>query len=105
MAKINNISVYKGEDVLFTFTMSPVVNITGWQIVFTLRRAPTDSTVLATINAQITNGVGGVFTVAMDHAKTNIGAGVYAYDVQRTDPGSDKVLSIGTFTILQEVLY
>lgn len=105
MAQLNDISVYKGEAVLLTFTMTPATDISGWSISFTLKTNQTDSTALISQAAVLTTPASGVFTVTLTHAQTNRTAATYYYDVQRTDSGSEAVLSIGTFTISQEVLY
>ncbi|HYM24440.1 MAG TPA: hypothetical protein VEU08_14590 [Vicinamibacterales bacterium] len=104
MAQLNNIACYRGEAVTLAFTMTPVTDITGWTITFTLKRNQTDPTPILTIAAVITNGPNGTFTVSLTKAQTNMQAGTYQYDIQRTDAGSEAVLSIGTFTITQEVL-
>jgi hypothetical protein len=108
MAQLNNIggtnSPFKGEALTLSFTMTPVTNITGWTITFTLKRAQTDPVAVKTQAAVIVSGPAGTFTVSLLKADTNIKPGTYYYDVQRTDGGSEAVLSIGTFTITQEVL-
>jgi hypothetical protein len=106
MAQANDISVYKGETVTLNFTMTPVVDITGWSIVFTLKKNQTDAAALVTVNATITSGVNGTFAVKLTGGiggQTFRRADTYQYDVQRTDAGFEAVLSIGAFAILQEV--
>lgn len=106
MATTNNITCFKGEAVVFTFTMSPTTDITGWHISFTLKANAPDSVTLLTVAGVITApAASGIFTISMTHAQTNIAVGAYAYDVQRTDSGSEAVLSIGHLNIVQEVLY
>lgn len=111
MSATNNLSCYKGEAVVQPFThvvqgTTTPVDITGWTIVFTLKRRGWDTTALLTIPAQIVSGPAGTYTVSLSHAQTNgLSPDTYAYDIQRTDPGSEVVMSIGTFTITQEVLY
>jgi hypothetical protein len=111
MAATNNLTVYKGETVTQPFahvvedTTTPV-NITGWTIAFTLRYRATDVAALLTVSGQIVSGPAGTYTVSLTHAQTvGLAAGVYAYDIQRTDVGSEAVMSIGRFTVTQEVLY
>jgi hypothetical protein len=106
MATLNDITFYKGEAVALVFTMTPVTNIAGWNISLTLRNNPTDAVPLLTKAATLTTPAAGVFTVALTHAETvALSAANYAYDVQRTDTGSEAVLSIGTLVVAQEVLY
>jgi hypothetical protein len=79
-------------------------DITGWNISLTLKRAATDAAALLTQAATIVSAIGGIYRVTLTKAQTNRQAFQYAYDVQRTDAGSEAVLSIGTFTVQQEVL-
>ena len=58
MATINNISFYRGEDIALVFTMSPVTNITGWTITFSLRNNPNDADpALITVTATLTTPI------------------------------------------------
>lgn len=103
MATINNISLYRGEDRLVQFQMTPSEGITGWTIVCNIKQAYTDTTPLSTTAATILNGPQGIFSVLFSNTMTNITPGNYVYDVQRTDSGQVAVLSIGNLTILPEV--
>jgi hypothetical protein len=106
MAIINNISVYKGEAVTLSFTMSPVVDLTGWRIGLTVKNNQTDTGSIYT--ATTTSGsTGGAFSFNLPSTTTltDLGVGVFAYDVQRTDTGNEAVLSIGNLTVAQEVRY
>lgn len=108
MAITNNISFYKGERVVLDFTMSPVESIAGWTITLTLRDNAADpDPVVLTVAGSIVSAAAGTFRFTLTHAQTlALGANrSYAYDVQRTDSGSECVLSIGLITLLQEVLY
>lgn len=107
MAELNDISCYKGEAVALTFTMTPLTDITGWTIAFTVRNNATDAVALLSKAATLTTPLSGIFTVNLTstETKTTLGTGTFAYDAQRTDPASEAVLSIGTLDIVQEVLY
>jgi len=104
-----NFSIYRGEDVTVTDTMSPATNITGWSLAFTVRKNygdPNPALIAKTVGAgiTITNATNGVFTIAIARADTaSLTPGVYVYDVQRTDAGNETVLTIGYLTILPEV--
>lgn len=104
MAKIQNVECYKGEDILINDQMDPVVDVTGWTIVFTLKASQTAGAALITQPAVIDSGPAGTFHVSLSQAQTLLPAGTYYYDIQRTDAGQHAVLTIGVFTILQEVL-
>jgi hypothetical protein len=91
---------YRGEDVLWIFTMTPVTDITGWAISARVKQTPSDPTPLLTINASLTSPAAGVFTVSLPAASTtSLSAGTYAYDVWRTDGGSAAALALGTLTV------
>lgn len=104
-----NFSVYKGEDVGITDSMSPVTNITGWSLQFTLRRYYGDAAAVLTktigAGITVTDATNGVFKVSIASADTaNLTPGVYVYDVERADAGNRTVLTIGYLNILPEVL-
>lgn len=108
MASVANISFYKGEDVTLTVTMSPVTNITGWTLQFTLRKQYGDTTALITkttgAGITITDAANGVFQVTLASADTvNQELRPYVYDIQRTNAGNRTVLTIGNLTLLPEV--
>lgn len=109
MAERNNLAIYKGETVVQPFqqiiqgTTTPV-DITTWTIVCTVRRKSAGN-VLLTPLVTITSSFQGLYNISLTHAQTlSLNAGVYVYDIQRTDGGSEAVLSIGSFTVQQEVL-
>lgn len=90
----------RGEDLSLGFTMTPLTDITGWTIVFTVKAAPEATTSLLSINATLTTPSSGIFTVPVTAAQTlGLSANTYAYDIWRTDSGSAAGLSIGSFTM------
>lgn len=91
---------YRGEDVAIVFTMTPLTDISGWTIVFTLKAQPATPTSLLSISASLTTAGSGIFTVAISSTQTtSLSAGTYAYDVWRTDSGSAAELSIGALAM------
>lgn len=91
---------YRGEDVELDFTMTPLTDITGWTISCRVKLTPTDATALLTVNATIQTAAAGTFKVPFTSAQTSgLSANTYAYDVWRTDSGSQAALSIGSLTI------
>ena len=105
MAQLNNLTTpYKGEALQLNFTMTPVTDITGWTIVFTLRKNATDAVSILSINATILSAIAGTFRISLTKAQTSLIAATYQYDVFRTDVGSEACLSIGSFVLNQEVL-
>lgn len=98
MAGTDTVEVYKGEDALLLFAMLPVEDITGWTIALTVRGA---SGVLITKSADIESAEDGTFSFTLDSDDTaELRAGTYAYDVWRTDDGSEHVIAIGEFSLL-----
>jgi len=85
-----------------------VVNITGWEITFTLRRSAGAEEALITKTTTsgivITNGAGGLFQVTIADTDTiSLAPGKYVYDCKRMTAGSESVLVYGTLTLLAEV--
>jgi hypothetical protein len=112
MASLQNLTLYQGEAAVFTFTLNPVVNLTGWAITFTVTPGLGNTTVLIqkTVGAGVTltNPSGGTFTVQLASGDTNAadrvpGAGLFAYDLWRTNAGSETLLFTGMFFVLPEV--
>jgi len=101
-------SFYAGEDGTISCTMSPVVNITGWALKFTVRKTLNILPILITKitggDITITDGPNGKFDIDMNSADTaSATPGDYFFDIQRTDAGFKSELGIGTFTILNPV--
>jgi hypothetical protein len=101
MAIRNDVSFYRGEDVLMTFTLTPVTDITAWTISCRVKASPQDTSALLTIAGTVTSAAAGIFTVPITAAQdtTTLQAGSYPYAVVRTDSGSIAVLSEGVLTI------
>lgn len=99
----SRMEMFRGEDVTLTFTMSPVVNITGWAITWKMAERPGD-TVLLTKTATLSDPTNGVFTVSLASADTaEMDAGLYWFDARRTDSGSKATLADGTIRLKQEI--
>lgn len=93
-------TLYRGAAPHLNFTMTPVVDITGWTIVFTAASALGSSAkTVATQNASILSGPGGQFRVALTAAQTNLRPRDYEYDVWRVDAGFEEPLALGTITL------
>ena len=92
-----SLQIYQGEDKVFSFTLSPVVDITGFTLSFDVKDATTQ---IITRVPAITSGPAGTFTVTLIDTNTDaIRTGIYTYDVWRTNTGFETVLAIGTFTV------
>jgi hypothetical protein len=91
------ISIYRGEDVLIRFVMSPSEDVSAWSIVFTVRGA---DGVLISRTCDIDDGPAGEFSVLLaDDDTDGLRPGTYLFDVWRTDEGSEHVLEIGDFNV------
>lgn len=103
------LEAYQGEDYVATGTHrvsegGAVVNITGWTIVLTIKRLPTDSPAVLSVNGVVPTGTDGVYTVSLTAAQTAaLGVGDYHCDVWRTNSGAKTELAIGFFSVLQPV--
>jgi hypothetical protein len=103
--------MFKGETVVQPFahviegTTTPV-DITGWTLEFTLKKRTDDTAAVFSKACVITTPLQGQYEVHIDHADTvGLDSGIYLYDIQRIDGGSETPVSIGMFTIKQELLY
>ena len=96
-----SIIIYRGERVVLSFTMSPVENITGWTLKFTVTKAIDKSTkVLGPLAMTVISGVAGTFEVILTELQTDLKAMSYAFDVWRTDQGFEEAKAIGSFIVL-----
>lgn len=105
-----NLQAYKGEDVTLNVSPSSTVtskDVTGWSISFQLKKLNSDSALLlGPIAATITNGPQGLFTVTITSAQLqSLAAGLYYYDVWRTDVSSNTALVEGRFSVLPSVRF
>lgn len=103
------ITAARGEAVTYTCThqtsgaSTTPIDITGWTIKVTARDE--SGAVVITKTATITSGPSGTYTFPVTHADTSIQPKAYALDIQRVDSGSERLMGLGTWTILREVLY
>ena len=85
----------------------PAVDITGWAISFSMKRRKGGDIVLSkTVGSgiTITDGPNGRADIVLTDDDTNkLVVGEYDYDVKRTDPGSEAVVTTGTLTIKDTV--
>lgn len=98
MATTQSITVYRGERATLDFTMSPVEDIAGWHIHFTVAKKENSTTkLIGPVEATIL--VSGQFRVSLDEEDLDLTPGSYAYDVWRTDEGFEEVLALGSFVV------
>jgi len=96
-----DIVVYRGEAVTLPFTMSPVVNISGWTLKFTVTKAANKTTkLLGPLSMTVTSGAAGTFSITLAEEQLNFTPGAYRFDVWRTDEGLEQPIAIGNFTLV-----
>jgi hypothetical protein len=105
MSITSNLSWFRGEDITIDFTMTPVVDVTGWTISFTLKDTLGGNTQTGfPIAATIVDGSRGRFRVAIPSSATSsVAVGRYVWDVRRTDAGNRTTLADGYLDLRQEI--
>ena len=103
MATITDLEIYRGEAVDLDFTISPVEDISGWTIMFTLARQKNSTFKTIERLCTITSGPAGTFRASLLRTDTDIAPGKYYWDVWRTNGGSDKPLGLGDFVVLKDI--
>lgn len=104
MAITTAITAYRGEDTQLVFTDQDGTDMTGWTITFTLARAKNISTKLLEKNCDFVDASSGVFQVVVESTDTeDLQPGKYYWDVWRTDENEERILGIGSYTILPDV--
>jgi len=92
----------RGEDLVYTLAMSPVVDVSSWTTTFVVKAGDGDGDALITVAGVVAgDGSAGQVTFTLAAAATNITPGVYSYSIARTNAGSKAVLAKGKFTVEQ----
>jgi len=98
------IVIYQGEVINLNFTMTPVVNITGFTFELNIATSRANTVKIITQAGAIVSGPAGTYTIALTRAQTNtLTPNVYAYDVWRTNAGNERILTTGDFTVKDPV--
>lgn len=105
MPTTTNIEIYRGEDVILNFTMDPVEDISTWTIVFTVSRGKNSTIKAVSIDCALTtDGSDGAFMAQLTDAETDgLYPGTYYWDAWKSNPGGERILGIGKFTVLPNV--
>jgi hypothetical protein len=95
-----DLEAFEGEDVVFPFVIknsaqTAVEDITGWAITLTVKTFFDQSTATLTKTATVTDGPAGLCQVACTRTNLTLTPRTYAYDLSRTDSGSDSCLVYG----------
>ena len=100
MAINQTISIGRGEDIVLKFTMTPRVDITGWNIQFTVVNQFNNSIKILQVAGIAISAPLGKFNVTLSNIQTEvIDPDTYQYDVWRIDSGNERILSIGQFIV------
>lgn len=92
--------VFRGEAIAFRFTLTPTTDITGWTVSFRVKQQLSDATALQTLAGSLTTPASGLLTVSLSATvTTSLPDGMYAYDLWRTDSGSEACLSTGAMQV------
>ena len=95
------ITVYRGQAVVLNFTMSPVENIAGWTLMFTVTKATNKSIkLLGPLAMTVVNGPAGTFQLALTEEQLDLKPAIDRFDVWRTDEGLEDPKAIGSFVVL-----
>ena len=98
MAIRNDLELWAGEDVILPFDVDEAT--TSWQVTFTVKRTPEDTTAAITQSASVANAAEGYLDVALSNAQTAaLAPGVYVYELCRVNAGAITVLSHGSLTV------
>lgn len=98
-----NFSYFKGEDVTVTVTMVPVISISGWSLVFSVKNlyddtAPVLQKTSLAGEISITDPTNGVFVLLLP-AATALTPRSYYFEFARVNSGSETVLVYGSMTV------
>lgn len=103
--------VWSGTAIAITFAMTTPTNISGWNVLVSFKRTASDNAFIkqystALANVTVVDAVNGVWSISMSRTDTLLFTGtpgVYVYSFERTDGGSETVLSYGQFKVDRKV--
>lgn len=105
-----NLTFYRGQDLDIDVTLNPVIDITGMDIVWTMRQDyrplfnPTQVQKAVGSGITITDGPNAQFTIHLDSADTaHLPLGAHVHDCQEIDNPPRDPFFIGTITLLDLV--
>jgi hypothetical protein len=78
--------------------LAAVTDISGWTIVLTVRRQ-TSGQILLQKTASLLSPTVGTYQFVVNATETRHAVGAYPLDIWRTDPGSERQIGFGTWTI------
>lgn len=103
MPIVENITVWRGENITLHMTMTPATDITGWVISMTVTKAGNMSNKVFQVTGVNTNGPAGKYDLILS-GNLDRAPGTYKYDIFRHLP-SERILNIGDFIIAEDSRY
>lgn len=111
MAITNALTMFRGEDRVFHFIAresdaegAAAVDITGWELEFTVAKELNRSSKLFTVACVIDTAADGEYHATVPSNLTeDIAPGKYHWDSWRVDAGNRRAVGIGQFTITASV--
>jgi hypothetical protein len=95
------IEIGRGDAGTLNFSYSPVVDITGYTITFSVAKVRGGTEKLfPQVAASVISGPAGTFRVLLTTQHTNQPHGTYYWDASRTDSGQEQVIARGPFVIV-----
>lgn len=89
---------YVGTHYVSGLATATAADITGWTIVLTVRRTTTGQ-ILLQKQASLLSPTMGTYQFVVNATETRHAIGAYPLDIWRTDPGSERQIGYGTWTI------
>jgi hypothetical protein len=99
MATTSTITAKRGTKLTLNFTMSPVVDISGRTIVFTVAHRANSETKLIQVGATVVSGSAGTFQAIVPSASMDLAPGHHYFDASCTDIGLEATYANGPFVI------
>jgi len=108
---MSELEVYRGDHKTYTLTFTDgdgaAIDITGWTIFFTVKTSESDADADAVITKDVTSHTsptGGLSSIALTSADTNIDVKRYHYDIQiKKDDGSIVTVTKDRFSITTDI--
>ncbi len=111
MATLQNITIYRGDDVTFQITFKDnsgtAVDITGATLYFTAKTNNDDadgSAVIQSSNSTLSDPSNGIGEAVLSNSDTDVTPGKYFYDIQIITAGGEITTAmIGKVTVKQDI--
>lgn len=110
MATRTDFQFERGQAITIVQSLASPQSILGWTFSFTVRSSPTSSTALITKTSSdgisVIDAINGAWSISLSasdtSSSTTMPAGTYYWHTERTDSGSETVLSYGKMLITEK---